>query len=436
MNSVERVHTALKLGIFTACHPRRRIEDTAASNHMNTPSNISSRAFLHRSAGILAASLVLLSSVIGGSMAFAGDPLDIPAVPSIGAGRLDYFAEKVRSGVPVTIGYIGGSITQGTGASTHGACYYWRSSQTLLAEIKKRGGSDKSGARLAAVGGTGSEYGACRVGIQLLKPGVDLLIIEFAVNDGDSDASIRGMEGIVRHTWRVNPKTAIVFLYVTAAPTVKDFYMEGKAAPTVLRHHQVATHYGIAEVHCGPTVAEGIKQGLYTSKEFFPDTCHPSDIGHGVYAKLLLDALLPTLDWKAPTTAPPPLPAPLMEDDLAYANWTKIEPSEKSGDWVETKPGYYTYSGGWTTTSTASMKFPVKGKKVTLVFGTSNAKIKISGLGFEKSFTGFGSAWVPPTICIYDGPTQKEGIVTIEVEPAAKGETKFDLEGVISVCRE
>jgi hypothetical protein len=47
-----------------------------------------------------------------------------------------------------------------------------------------------------------------------------------------------------------------------------------------------------------------------------------------------------------------------------------------------------------------------------------------------------GSAGVPPSVKIYDGPTQKEGIVTIEVEPAAKGETKFDLEGVISVCRE
>jgi len=397
MNSVERAPTALKLGIF-------------------------------------AASLVLLSSVIGGSMAFAGDPLDIPAVPAVGAGRLGYFSEKVRRGAPVSIGYIGGSITQGTGASAHGNCYYWQSSQKLIAEIKKRGG--KAGARLAAVGGTGSEYGACRVGIQLLNPGVDLLVIEFAVNDGGSDATIRGMEGIVRHAWRVNPKTAIVFLYVTAAPFVKDFYMEGKAAPTVLRHHQVATHYGIAEVHCGPAVAEGIKQGQYTSKEFFPDTCHPSNIGHKLYADLLCDALIPTLDWKAPATPPPPLPAPLLEDDLAYADWTKIEPSEKSGDWAETKPGYYTYSGGWTATNTASMKFPVKGKKINLVFGKSNAKIKISGLGFEKSFTGFGSAWVPPSVKIYDGPTEKEGVVTLEVEPAAKGETKFDLEGVISVCRE
>jgi len=62
---------------------------------------------------------------------------------------------------------------------------------------------------------------------------------------------------------------------------------------------------------------------------------------------------------------------------------------------------------------------------------------EISGLGFEKSFTGFGgSGWVHPGITIYDGPTQKEGVVTIEVEPAAKGETKVDLEGVISVRRE
>jgi hypothetical protein len=258
------------------------------------------------------------------------------------------------------------------------------------------------------------------------------------VNDGDNDAATRGMEGIVRHAWRVNPKTAIVFLYTTAARTAEDFYMEGKAAPTVLRHHHVATHYGIAEVHCGPTVADGIKHDQYSSKDFFPDGCHPSDIGHGVYAKLLIDALLPTLEWKAPEGDLPPLPAPILNDDLAYADWEKAEPSAKSGEWTETEPGYYTPAGGWKATGAASMTIPVKGKKIGLVFGTSTATVRISGLGFDKTFNGFKQSppWVPVTIWVYEGKEQREGEIVIDVQPTASSETSFQVEGVKSVRRE
>lgn len=382
---------------------------------------------------------IAFSTVISGSIAaMAGDPLGIPVVPVEGAGRLGYFAEKVRAGKPVTIGYIGGSITQGTGASTHGACYYWQSQGELRHAITKRGGSDKSGARLAAVGGTGSEYGALRVGAALLDPGVDLLIVEFAVNDGDNEAASRGMEGIVRHAWRVNPKTAIVFLYTTAAGHVKDCYMQGKPQPAVPRHHAVARHYGIAEVHSGPVVVAGIQAGTYTSEAFFPDGTHPSDIGHGVYAKLLVDALLPTLDWKAPAGDPPALPAPLLDDDLAYANWKKPEPSAKTGEWTETKPGYHSYTGGWKATGPASMTVPVKGKKIGLVFWTSTGQIEIRGLGVEKRFNGISlnPSWVPAVIWVYDGAEQKEGFVTIDVTPAAAGETAVAFEGVICVCRD
>ena len=374
--------------------------------------------------------LCLVAFAIG---AMAGDALDIPAVPVDGAGRLECFAEKVRSGTPVTIGYIGGSITQGTGSSSHSNCYYWRSSQELLKAVKAHGGTGS--AVLAAVGGTGSEYGAYRIGPQLLDKGVDLLVVEFAVNDGDSEKATDGMEGIVRHAWRVNPKTAIVFLYTTTASAVKDFYMEGKAMPSVLLHHKVAAHYGIAEVHCGPKVADGIAQGRYNSKEFFPDGCHPSDIGHGVYAELLCAALLPSLDWKPSGKPLPPLPAPLGEGGLGNADWIKLDSSRKSGEWTECKPGYYTPVGGWAATSTASMTIPVKGSRIGLVLCKSNAKIKISGLGFERSYTGIAQnpPWVPATIWVYEGPAPVEGAISVEVEPAASGDTKADLEGILVV---
>jgi len=360
----------------------------------------------------------------------AADPLGIPAVPAAGAGRLDYFAQKVRSGAPVTIGYIGGSITQGSGASSFSTCYYWLSSRGLLSAITAHGGTGN--AVLAAVGGTDSEYGAYRVGVQLLDQGVDLLIIEFAVNDGDSESANRGMEGIVRHTWRINPETAIVFLYTTTAGAVSNYYLQGAVMPTVLRHHTIAEYYGIAEVHSGPAVADGITQGLYTSGEFFADGVHPSDIGHAVYSNLLLNALLPTLDWENPATGLPPLPAPLTDDDLAYADWIKIEPSVTNGVWIETPPGAYTYTGGWKATNTASMTIPVKGKKIGVVFGNSNAGITISGLGFEGSFTGItqSPAWVPRTIWVYDESIQTEGSISIEIQPAAAGETLVALEGI------
>ncbi|MBB3131029.1 lysophospholipase L1-like esterase [Paenibacillus rhizosphaerae] len=52
----------------------------------------------------------------------------------------------------------------------------------------------------AGVGGTDSTFGAHRLQEHVLEHGpVDLLFVEFSVNDGtDRSESIRGMEGIVR----------------------------------------------------------------------------------------------------------------------------------------------------------------------------------------------------------------------------------------------
>jgi hypothetical protein len=84
------------------------------------------------------------------------------------------------------------------------------------------------------------------------------------------------------------------------------------------------------------------------------------------------------------------------------------------------------------------MTVPVKGKKIGLVFCASTGDIEIKGLGSEQRLTGIGQnpPWVPTIVWIYDGAEQKEGSVTLEVKPAAAGETAVAFEGLMSVCRE
>ena len=240
-------------------------------------------------------------------------------------GRMGFLAEKLRQGESISAGFLGGSITQGSGASSHSKCYYWLTRTWLSKEAEKRGSSSKS--LLAAVGGTNSTYGAFRVGGQLLDKDIDLLIIEFAVNDYSSKEAAAAMEGIVRQAWTRNPQMGIVFLYTTSNRINQTHYAKGDMPPSVRQHHQIAEHYGIVEVNAGKAAATAITDGDYSSQEFFKDGTHPTDIGHAFYAKHLQEALLPLLDLPMPTETPI-LPVPIVSDRFEYARMLPLSPDD------------------------------------------------------------------------------------------------------------
>ena len=111
---------------------------------------------------------------------------------------------KLEAGKPVTVAYLGGSITEMNG---------WRNMTTDW--LRKAWPQAKVMEVHAAIGGTGSDLGVFRLGHDVLAKNPDLLFVEFATNDSGKPAEEiwRNFDGIVQQTWAKNPKTDIVFVY-------------------------------------------------------------------------------------------------------------------------------------------------------------------------------------------------------------------------------
>ncbi len=312
-------------------------------------------------------------------------------------------------------------------------------------EIKKRGGSATTSN--AGIGGTGSVYGAFRVGAQVLSQNPDLLIIEFAVNDCPADEAtalakknemIDGMEGIVRQAWKQNPKIGIVFLYTSAAPFQDNFYSKGLAPVSVVAHHSVALHYGITEAFAGPLIDQGIRDGKFTDALFFRDGTHPSDIGHALYAKVLTDAILPGLDQPAPAS-PKPLPSLLGSGKYESAQLTPIAPVGASDGWTSpaTKPWNWPNVGIWKSdTANKPLTFAVSGQAIQLIYmGNLDVSWTANGQKQHKTLTSHAATMPMPTSWELSAEDIKpdQGQLTVVATPSADGKAHGEVWGTFSI---
>lgn len=190
----------------------------------------------------------------------------------------------LRNDASLTIGYFGGSITAGSGAS--------KPEQTSYRALTTRWFRDQfPDARItevnAAIGGTGSELGVFRCNSDLLSRKPDLVFVEFAVNDGGTKETrvLRSMEGIVRQVWRANPAAEIVFLYTIHRMAMADNYDKGEFPLTVQWHERLAEAYRIPSLNIGRAIWQTVHDGKATWTDLLPDNVHPSDAGMTIYAK-------------------------------------------------------------------------------------------------------------------------------------------------------
>ena len=359
-------------------------------------------------------------------------PVKVADFVPIGAQNLASFAAKVRSRQPVVIGFLGGSITVGAGASS-GQAYRIVTQRLLAAEIERRG--SKVSTRVSATGGTGSGFGVYRVGRELLEPPVDLLVVEYAVNNftqvqkgpAGVASAVDSMEAIVRQALRANPAIGLVFFSTSQVVQQEGFYNQGLISPSVLAHHRVAAHYGIMEVLTGPTITRELAAGKFTLEQFFPDKIHPSDLGHALYGKLLAEAILSALDQ--PPTAPRPVPSRLGTGALEYARMDLV-PAGNSG-WVLKEKG-----NGSITCDRAGqpVHFTVKGVKPALVY---NGRLKVTwssgGLAHEKILTGAVGHPAPSSWAFPAEVLPYATGVNVEALPGDDGLFKSQLLGVTSI---
>ncbi len=220
---------------------------------------------------------------------------------------------RLEAGQPVTVGYLGASVTNGAGASKpennwRNLTFAWLQAQYPAVKLTQIH---------AVSGGTGAQLGAARVGREYLAHDPHLVFVEFAVNDAGQpyNTCVDTMEGIVRQILRHDPTTDIVFVYALNQGTLKD-YQAGRCPRAVAAHEAVAEHYGIPSVNFGWRSAQELLAGRWAWADFSKDSVHPTDAGYRLYADLVIEGLK---TWpRQAAVAPHPLP-----DPLSATNWER-----------------------------------------------------------------------------------------------------------------
>lgn len=208
----------------------------------------------------------------------------------------------------------------------------------------------------AGISSTCSTTGAFRLHRDVLAQGpVDLLFVEFAVND-DQDAAhtadncVRGMEGLIRHTLQHNPRADIVMTHFVN-PGMLETLNAGDSILSAGQHERVARHYGVSSVYLSKIVAGRIRKGQLTWKQF--GGTHPGPEGNQLAADMATAVL--KAGWKGLTpqnaamTERVDLPKPLLRNsytggrllpfaemivddgwEISEPNWQKIEGGKRS----------------------------------------------------------------------------------------------------------
>lgn len=330
--------------------------------------------------------LALCAAVLGHAADKEYPLVDAQEVRARG-GLPNFFLKAQTTGAELKIGYLGGSITAQNG---------WR--VQTLAHFKKAYPQSSFAEINAAIGGTGSDLGVFRVQQDVLSKGPDLLFVEFAVNDGGADPQriIRCMEGIVRQTWKANPKTDICFVY-TLTEALSGPMLEGKLQRSASAMEKVADFYGIPSIALGMEVAKLAKAGKLvwraplpkTAAEkaalgdkfvFAPDSVHPHEsTGHVLYTQAIVRSL-PAL--AIANNAPTPHVANLALDAANFerATLVPITAAKLSAGLVPADMKTADYAKPWSNRLPAMVRLTQPGESIAFKFkGTHCAVYDIVG---------------------------------------------------------
>lgn len=272
--------------------------------------------------------------------------------------RLKNLMKRAANGESLVIGFLGGSITQGSLSSTPKTCYaylvyeWWKKSFPNAAFSFVNGG----------IGGTTSHYGGARAWKDVLCYRPDIVTVDFSVNDDANEFFEETYEGTLRRLLAAPSATAVVVLN-------NVFYDTGKNAQDY--HNRVADHYGIPHVSIKDTVYPDVESDKIVRADITPDNLHPNDKGHRLVADeicKLLDSIKAEMEEETiageniegkstKTEASVLLPAPLTENACEHSRLIQIQDNEAILDGflvdpIEKKGMLDIFKNGWTAAHT------------------------------------------------------------------------------------
>lgn len=192
-------------------------------------------------------------------------------------GRLDGVLKRMEQGEKVSVVAIGGSVTEGAGASTFDKAYADLFAQGLAKAYPK------AEVNFLNVGfsGTPSSLGVIRYDhdvTQKLSGNPDIVVIEFAVNDWQEETKSRAYESMIKNILTRDEKTAVILMFAVFRNkwNLEELYTG------------MGELYGLPMVSAKIGSRKAFEEGLITDEQFFFDEYHPTGFGHKVMADSLL----------------------------------------------------------------------------------------------------------------------------------------------------
>lgn len=248
-----------------------------------------------------------------------------PVIEMGGREGVPNFIARLEKERKAHVAFLGGSITQNV--SGHSAMVpEWLEKTYPEVEFTFTN---------AGLSSTCSVTGAFRADRDILSKGqVDLLVVEFAVND-DQDAghdrktAIRGLEGIIRQYFEANPTGDVISVqYVN--PEILGKKQAGEEAVSVEAHKDVARHYGVSIADVGQALADDITAGKKTWDKDYGGT-HPNKQGYQFASDLIIKVIEDTVSGETPQTVA--LPEPLDEKSYSGATMIDVQRLNWLGGW-------------------------------------------------------------------------------------------------------
>lgn len=295
-------------------------------------------------------------------------------------GVLNKTITAIKNG-KLTIGFIGGSITDGRTRSNWPepvSAWFINRFENLRVVIEN-----------AAIGATGSDAAIFRAKRDLIDKNCDIVFVEFAVNDlsTPTERRMRTREGLLRML--IANKIDVVLVYTFSQAMYKSMIAD-EMPDSISEFEILAEHYNLSSVWMGLNAFNEVKQGYMRFEEWLPDGLHPQSRGSYSYAQSVIDYLENALieDISIKNTS---LPLPLNTLNWENTEFVHFDEINTQGAWLIKRWNKYSWIDQVLETASVGSKlsFSFVGRGLTLIqdFGNTSAEYRYSLDGGEWKTT-------------------------------------------------
>ncbi|MBR3629354.1 MAG: endo-1,4-beta-xylanase, partial [Oscillospiraceae bacterium] len=270
--------------------------------------------------------------------------------------RLTKKLAAAEAGEPLTVAYLGGSITEGKNYTTPFSNY--------LKENFAKGGFTEVNAGMS---GTSSVVGLVRSEKDIVAKNPDIIFIEFSVNDHEDILYKKGLESVIKK-----------FLELPNEPAVGIIINRSKGGfSTQAQMAPIGQNYDIPVISMDDALTKAFNSGFLQAGDYFTDEYHPHQKGGQLVADCMAYWVRQALKSEN-SDSEFSLPSKYVYG-AEYSSCVNSDPKTFSnfnaGSWTA-GTGYGSLPFGYTCNGGSPMTFKTNGKGFIVVF-----KANSSGMG-------------------------------------------------------